>query len=509
MSVYVSRIFQKKKTLQYTKKRECLAVLLSIENFQHFFEGTKFVVQTDAMSLTFLRTMSIESKSPRIARWALKLSKYDVEFEYKRGSRNIPADALSRSLYAIECSLPDPYVEGLKKQILNDPERYRDFQVVDGNVFKFISNSTLIEDPAYKWKQVVPIADRKPVIERVHNEAHLGVHKTLIKIREQFYWPKMANDVKRFVFSCAVCKESKTPNINVQPICGKPKVCSRPWEMISMDFLGPYPRSRKGNVWLLVICDFFSKFVVVQCMRTATAPGVCTVLKNLIFNLFGVPSICITDNAKVFLSHSFQKTLKEHGVIHWNLAVYHPAPNPSERVNRVLVTAIRCALNKQSDHRDWDDSVQEIARAIRTSVHESTGFTPYFVNFGRNMVSSGTEYDHLRALSNYETTDFDADTERTKKLYEVVRENIHRAYQRYSRSYNLRSNTTHTFQKGDWVYKKNVHLSNKSKNFVGKFGQKYTRAKVRDVIGTNTYILENEEGNRISGTFHGSFLKKA
>lgn len=279
--------------------------------------------------------------------------------------------------------------------------------------------------------------------------------------------------------------------------------------MISIDFLGPYPRSRKGNVWILVICDFFSKFVLVQCLKTATAPAVCTVMENLVFNLFGAPSICITDNAKVFLSESFRRLLKEYGVTQWNLAVYHPAPNPAERVNRVLVTAIRCALNKQADHRNWDDSVQKIARAIRTSVHESTGHTPYFVNFGRDMISHGQEYEHLHELGEGHDYDASKNSEELRKLYSLVRQNLYQAYLKYSRPYNLRSNQKHCFKQGDLVYKRNVHLSDKSSNFVGKFGNKFSRSRVREVLGTNTYILETEDGQRIPGTFHGSFLKRA
>ncbi|KXJ77673.1 hypothetical protein RP20_CCG006901 [Aedes albopictus] len=461
------------------------------------------------MSLTFLQTMSIESKSPRIARWALKLSKYDVVLQYKKGSENVSADALSRSVYAIDTGLTDPYIEGLKYQIEKHPDQFRDFKIVDGKIFKFITNSTLPEDPSFRWKEVLPLLARKPTIEGIHNNAHLGFLKTLEKVRERYYWPRMASQIKQFCASCLVCKESKVPNLNVRPPCGKPKLCSRPWELISIDFLGPYPKSKKGNVWILVICDFFSKFVLVQCMRAATAPGVCAVMENLVFNLFGAPSVCVTDNAKVFQSEMFRNLLTQYGVTQWNLAVYHPSPNPAERVNRVIVTAIRCALNRQTDHRNWDEYVHKIAAAIRTSVHESTGFTPYFVNFGRNMISTGTEYDHLR--------DFDADKEynpshrsiEVRKMYDLVRQNLHSAYQRYSRPYNLRANTKHTFSPGDVVYKRDMHLSDKDKHFVGKFGTKYSRAKVLTALGTNTYALQDEKGNRIPGTFHGSFLKKA
>lgn len=192
-------------------ERECLAVLLAIEHFKHFVEGSRFVVQTDAMSLTFLRTMSIESKSPRIARWALKLSKYDISLQYKKGSENVPADALSRSVTTIDVALPDPYVAGLKSQIEKFPDRYPDVKVVDGKVFKFISNCTTAEDSVFRWKYVVPMCERQQIIRNVHEEAHLGYLKTLNKVRERFYWPRLSSDVKRFCYACRICKVSKRP----------------------------------------------------------------------------------------------------------------------------------------------------------------------------------------------------------------------------------------------------------------------------------------------------------
>lgn len=274
--------------------------------------------------------------------------------------------------------------------------------------------------------------------------------------------------------------------------------------MISMDFLGPYPRSKKGNMWLLVVCDFFSKFVVVQCMHAATSSSVCTFVENLVFNLFGAPAVCITDNAKVFTSDLFEQLLRRYQVTHWNLAVYHPSPNPTERVNRVIVTAIRCSLNQQKDHREWDKSVHQIAKAIRTSVHDSTGFSPFFINFGRNMVSSGSEYELLRE-SDHNPIQLSEDM---KDLFAIVRKNLMKAYQRYSQPYNLRANKTHIFQKGEEVYKKNVHLSDKGHNFVGKLANKFSRVRITEVLGTNSYTLETLDGKRIPGTYHGSFLKR-
>lgn len=486
-------------------ERECLAVLLSIENFKHFIEGSQFIISTDAMSLTFLKTMSIESKSARIARWALKLSKYDMLLKYKKGSDNIPADALSRAVNQLDVS--DPYISQLKLMIEKYPEKYSDFQVSDGKVYKHIHNAANAEDPSYRWKYVAPVIERREIIQKIHEEAHLGFVKTLAKVRERHYWPRLAADVKRFCSQCEVCRESKIPNLNVQPMCGKPKLCSRPWELISMDFLGPYPRTKRGNVWLLVVSDFFSKFVLIQCLRSATAIATCAFVENTVFNVFGAPRICITDNATVFKSELFQKLLNNYSVTHWPLAVYHPSPNPAERVNRVIVTAIRCSLNQERDHRNWDQNVHQIARAIRTSVHESTGYTPYFLNFGRNMISNGREYEDLRESEPRKNPTESA--EDIKQLHMKVQQNLLKAYQKYSHPYNLRANKRHQFHKGDVVYKKMVHLSDKSRNFVGKFANKFEKVRITEVLGTNTYALERLNGQKIAGSYHGSFLKRA
>lgn len=272
-----------------------------------------------------------------------------------------------------------------------------------------------------------------------------------------------------------------------------------------MDFLGPYPRSKKGNGWLLVVCDYFSKFVMVQCLRAATASSVCQFVENIIFSVFGAPSVCITDNAKVFHADLFQNLLQKYEVTHWNLAVYHPAPNPTERVNRVIVTEIRCCLNRQMDHRKWDESVHQIAKAIHASVHDSTGFTPFFINFGRTMVSSGAEYEMLRESEDQGPVQRSGEM---KQLFALVQKNLLKAYQRYSTPYNLRANQKHTFKKGEEVFKKNVHLSDKDRSFVGKFDNKFRRVRIRDKLGTNCYVLEELNGTRIPGSYHGSFLKR-
>lgn len=124
------------------------------------------------------------------------------------------------------------------------------------------------------------------------------------------------------------------------------------------------------------------------------------------------------------------------------------------------------------------------------------------------MVSSGQEYELLQRTSG-SANQPPKSSEEMNQIFRIVRENLMKAYMRYSKPYNTRSNEKHKFRKGDIVYKKNIHLSDKSKHFVGKLATKFTKVRIRDVLGTNCYQLEHLDGQPIKGTYHGSFLKKS
>lgn len=243
-------------------------------------------------------------------------------------------------------------------------------------------------------------------------------------------------------------------------------------------------------------------------MRQAKTSAVITFLENNVFLLFGVPAVLISDNGPQFKSKDFEKFLAKYNVQHWSLAAYHPAPNPTERANRVITTAIRASLENKSQ-KDWDKGIQHIACAIRNSVHSSTGYTPYFVNFGKNMISSGDEYARLSA-ANDSLDHFDPPklSDDVTHLYEAVRINLRKAYERYTTNYNLRSKREVSFEEGEKVLKKNLFLSDKSKDFTAKLAPRYSEALVNKRVGTNCYELRDPTTDKLLGVFHTSKLKK-
>lgn len=100
---------------------------------------------------------------------------------------------------------------------------------------------------------------------------HLAIAKTLAHLWLRFFWPNIASDVKKYVFSCPVCQVTKPSQkkpvglmVPIQP--------QRPWEYTDIDYIGPLPHTSIGNAYILVFVDYFSKWLEVSAVREATAP---------------------------------------------------------------------------------------------------------------------------------------------------------------------------------------------------------------------------------------------
>lgn len=483
-------------------EKECLAVLLAVENFRHYIEGATFTVITDAKSITWLFSISAANANSRLLRWALRLQSYDFVLQYRKGKENVLADCLSR-IESIDVT--DQDYKALIDLIIKSPDKYNSFMVSGNRIYKHIEEVGKLKDKRFEWKYYPPITERDQIIQVIHEFAHLGYEKTLSQLKEKYFWPRMAMETKKYCRECLPCKKAKCVNINPTPPMGaQKKYCDHPWQFITLDYVGPFPPSGKGrSTCLLVLTDVFTKFILVQPFRQATATSLVNFLEKSVFLLFGVPEMVLTDNGSQFTSKDFAKLLQHYGVKHWLTPSYHPQVNNTERVNKVITTAIRATL--KGNHKHWSDNIQQIANAIRNSIHESTKYSPYFLTFGRNMISNGTEYENMRN-TNAQTNTTLSNQER-EKLYQEVRNNLAEAYAKQSKYYNLRSNKkAPTYQVGETVLKKNTTLSDKSKDYCAKLGPKYTEAIVKKVLG-DSYELTDKHGSNI-GIFHANFLKK-
>ena len=111
---------------------------------------------------------------------------------------------------------------------------------------------------------VVPMIHRREILQLTHASpmaGHLGINKTYQKILNHFYWPGLKKDVTQFCKSCHVCQMVGKPN---QPIPAAPlqpiPVCGEPFSHVLIDCVGPLPKTKSGNQYLLTNMCQFTRF---------------------------------------------------------------------------------------------------------------------------------------------------------------------------------------------------------------------------------------------------------
>jgi hypothetical protein len=477
-------------------ERECLAVLLAIGKFRHFIQGTHFTVITDHSALQWLLAMKTPV-SNRLCRWIMELQQYDFTIKHRKGKNMEIADGLSRAIETIDITIPDDWYEGLSRKIIKDPEKYPDFRLEGARILKFCKKKNDLVDSEFVWKLVVPRSNVQKVLKENHDDcAHHGVQKTFARIQQRFYWAKMFSNVEDYVANCEICRKSKiSRRSNVEPM-GKPKVVSSSWRIISVDFIGPLPRSKKGNTDLLVVSDWFSKYVICLPMRSQCSKKMVEFLEKEVFLKFSVPEKIISDNGVQFKSKVYKELLEKYAITPLYSASYHAQNNPVERVNAVIGDSIRVYLG--NDQREWDVHLPKIIWAINTSVHSVTKFTPHFLNFGKEIKISGFEHK-MNA-----PPDLDIMTktraEDMEKIQKIVAENMKKSHENSAKRYNMRARPK-SYDVGDTVYRKNFKQSDASKHYAAKLGDRHVKCLITKRIGSNTYQLADFDTGKDVGVF--------
>lgn len=426
-----------------------MTVLWAIEKLRPYLEAVPFTVVTDHYSLLWLQ--NLKDLNGRLARWAVRLQQYDFKIVHRKGKDNVVPDMLSRAVPVVDSAIDiledptfnseeDKWYTSLMKKVSEYPLKYSKWRVTNGCLWKYVVPAyPSLTDAGDTWKLVVPKKNRLDIIIAAHEpptSGHTGIYKTFSRIAEKYYWSKMRGDVTKFVRRCKICATHKSstdkPSDKMVP---HPKP-SRPWEMISTDLMGPLPRTKRGNTFILVVSDYLSKFTLLFPLRKATADAVVKKIENEVFLVYGVARMIMCDNGPQYRSKEFsQLARKYHVQIKFN-ANYHPRANPAE--HRTLKTML--SMYASDNHRLWDENLEKIACALRTSKHEITKLTPYFVNFERNMILSGEDYsypDLLRKEDGSQTAG-QSRNENFKQMFSDVRKRLEVAGRKCCDHYNLR-----------------------------------------------------------------------
>ena len=137
---------------------------------------------------------------------------------------------------------------------------------------------------------VIPVSMRDAVLQQLHDAGgHLGVARTLSKVKERFYWPGYEVDVEQWVKRCEPCQRRNSPPRTFRAELGT-ITSSYPFEKISWDITGPLPVTSNGNKYILVVTDLFTKWVEVFPLQATDSETLATVLANEVVSRYGIPT---------------------------------------------------------------------------------------------------------------------------------------------------------------------------------------------------------------------------
>ena len=229
---------------------------------------------------------------------------------------------------------------------------------------------------------VCPTTARKAVIWETHRLTHSGIMRTARRVCMQWFWPGMMSEIRKLVRTCETCQLAKHSTV---PQSGNRQwlYSGRPWQKVAVDLVGPFPQTERGNQWILVLTDHFTRWQDALPLPDATAPVVAKALDSRIFCYLGLPEQIHADQCAQFQSALMVEHCRLWKIAKSKTTPYHPQGNSMvERMNRTLGNSLRSLLLGRQQE-DWDLLLPQIMRGFRASPHSATGETANYLMFRR------------------------------------------------------------------------------------------------------------------------------
>ena len=406
-----SRVLQPFEQKWCPREKEGLAVIYGCEVFRPYLLHTKFIIETDHESLSYL----LNAKSPaRLVRWSLKLAEFDFTVQYRKGSNNGNADALSRLplvasgenyelfdrelLNVVDCLLEFDKLrishEDLLKAQRNSPE-LQDLidECLTNNNKSLNKNFELINSLLYFMRRdgarllVIPNNLVENILSLYHNKdltVHLASDRLYQLLRNRFFWEGMSRDVKRWVGACVKCNKVKTTQQLSNGLL-EPIVTKQPFEIVGVDILGPFVTSTDGYSYVLVCVDLFTSWVEAVPLKEITANEVCAAFFKIIISRHGCPMKLISDRGKQFESKLFTRFCQQFNIEHVMASAYHHQTNGKvERFMKFIENSL--ALTVSSDQTNWSRLLDNCLFTYRVSLNRMLNESPFFLIYGRDPI---------------------------------------------------------------------------------------------------------------------------
>ena len=231
---------------------------------------------------------------------------------------------------------------------------------------------------------VVPQRHRGATLDGCHREAaYQGQRCSAALMQEHFWWPGMTLDLRNRIKKCSRCRryEAAPPVASMKPLA-----CSGPGELLHVDFTSieeTVPLKEDPVICnVLVLQDHFSRYIVAYVVKDQTACTAAETLRIGYFGLFSAPAYLVSDQGKAFTGHVITHLCELYGVQKLRTSPYHAQTNGQvESMNQTIIHMI----GKLEEDRKacWSEHLSELLMAYNATRSTVTGYSPYYLLFGR------------------------------------------------------------------------------------------------------------------------------
>ena len=437
---YMSGLFKGSQVNWATLTKEAYAIYVSVKKLDHYIQDAEVTLRSDHLPLkSFLQKNTLNTK---VNNWAIDITSRcrNIQFEYIKGIKNTLADTMSRLIEItpeIEQEPQPPgqefgydifetlepiettthYINELKEEIQIKQEaipddllpivdltesQLEDIQMKD----KFIKNivnrlvakqqpegkpyyleGKLLKKYIYDNKQRFEVTVVAPncaplLLNLAHDQlGHNGTARTYMLLKRTYYWKGMKTDISNYVKQCKLCQKQNI--LPVKYVSGHFSAPMAPMEFISMDLIGDFTPSSKGNKYALTVICMLTGYTFCIPIPSKKASDVITAYIDNVYSKFGGSKKILSDNGTEFKNQLFEKIAKDLGVeFKCYTAPYHPQSNG--RIEGFHHFLKSCMTKHISTTMEWDQVVHLATAAYNFFPNEHSKESPFFLMFGRN-----------------------------------------------------------------------------------------------------------------------------